>query len=274
MSSLRVGSPAYLVARPLDLGLEGEPGVELVRAEPARLVEGLREGSLDVALCSAIELYQRPGYRYLDGPAVTGLGEVKSIQVFLQRPLSMVRWVVLDPASRSAQALTRIVLPRRLQAEPRFLEIPPGGDPREAALELEADAWLSIGDRALRLALAPDAPPTFSPSAAWSEDFGLPFVFALWIVRPGVALEQPHLAAFANARARGAAALERLAAQAARDWRLPLQDLQRYLSEECRYDPGQELAPALTALREHSARLGLCRADLRPEPIGLPACPV
>jgi chorismate dehydratase len=273
-SSLRVGSPAFLVARPLDLGLEAEPGLELVHAVPARLVEGLRDGSLDVALVSSIELFRRPGYRYLDGPAVCGRGEVRSVQVFLRRPLSRARRVVLDPASRAAQVLTRIVLPARMSTTPEFLEIDPGEDPRGAAQRLDADAWLAIGDAALRQALAPDAPPAFSPSAAWTEDTGLPFVFAVWIARPGLELDEGALTAFAAARARGSAALEELAAQAARTWSLPLAGCRRYLLEECRYDPGEELRPALYAYRDAAGTLGLCDPSLAPSPISVPACPV
>lgn len=271
---LRVGSPAYLVARPLDLGLEDEPGIELVRAVPARLVEGLRAGRLDVALVSSIELYRRAGYRFLDGPAVTGRGEVRSVLVFLRRPLEDVRHVVLDPASRAAQALTRVVLPARVGGPLRFSEPEPDADPRAEAAALDADAWLGIGDAALRLALSGDAPPTFSPSAAWTADTGLPFVFAVWIVRPGVELDERARHAFAAARARGAAALERLAAQASRAWGLPEAACRRYLAEECGYDPGPQLAPALDAFREHAAALGLCRGDLRPAALALPTCPV
>jgi chorismate dehydratase len=272
--TLRVGSPAFLVARPLDLGLEREAGVELARAVPARLVEGLRDGSLDVALVSSIELFRRRGYRYLDGPAVCGRGEVQSVQVFLRRPLAEVRRVVLDPASRAAQALTRIVLPRRLASAPEFLEIDLGEDPRAAAERLSADAWLAIGDPALRHALASPRPAAFSPSAAWTADTGLPFAFALWIARPGVELDERALAAFAAARERGARALPELAEQASRTWSLPLAACRRYLLEECRYDPGRELRPALLAFRDAASALGLCDAELAPEPIGLPGCPV
>ena len=113
---------------------------------------------------------------------------MRSVQVFLRRPLERVRTVVLDPASRAAQALTRIVLPSRTADTPQFVALEPGEDPRAAAQRLEADAWLAIGDAALRQALAPDAPPAFSPSAAWTQDTGLPFVFAVWILRPGLEL--------------------------------------------------------------------------------------
>ena len=71
---LRVGTVPYLVGRPLDEALEDEPGIDVVRAVPAELVRGLRDGSLDVALVSSIELFRRPGYRYLDGLAVSGEG--------------------------------------------------------------------------------------------------------------------------------------------------------------------------------------------------------
>ena len=85
---LRIGTVAYLVAEPLHRGLEDEPGVELVREVPSRLVADLRAGAVDVALVSSIELFRAPGYAYLDGPAVTGRGEVVSVQVFLRRPLA------------------------------------------------------------------------------------------------------------------------------------------------------------------------------------------
>jgi chorismate dehydratase len=271
---LRVGSPAYLVARPLDLGLEHEGGLVLERGVPARLVEGLREGRLDVALVSSIELFRRDGYRWIDGPAVCGAGAVRSVQVFLRKPLRDVERVLLDPDSRAAAALTRVVLPRRLARTPRFLETEPGRAAEAAALAAGADAWLSIGDTALRRALSPDAPESFDPCAAWFADTGLPFAFAVWIVRPGVVLQREHLAAFARARERGRTALEELAAEAARAWSLAPDACRRYLGEECRYDPGADLARALFAFRDAAAPLGECDGALAPTPIALPACPV
>ena len=269
--TLRVGIVPYLVARPLEEGLEDEPGIDVHHAVPSRLVEGLRDGSVDVALVSSIELFRRPGYRYLAGPAVTGKGEVASVQVFLRTPLEDVTSCALDPASRTARALTRIVLPRRTLAVPEFIDVPHGSDPRG----VQADAWLRIGDAALREFLADDALPAFNPSAAWAEEVGLPFVFALWIVRPGVDPTEEQLEAFVAARARGAERIEALAAEASRTWDLPLESCRRYLGEECSYDGGDELEPALIAFRDLAAPLALCHPDLRPEPIPVPSaeCP-
>ena len=56
-----------------------------------------------------------------------------------------------------------------------------------SALESTADAVLVIGDRAMKV---PDAPfhSVVDLAEAWNALTGLPFVFALWVVRPGVDL--------------------------------------------------------------------------------------
>jgi chorismate dehydratase len=267
---LRVGSVPYLVGRPLDDGLEREPGIELVRRVPAELVSALRAGQLDVALVSSIELFRTPGYRYLDGLAVAGTGHVGSVQVFLRRKVEDVRSVALDPSSRAAAALVRVLFERRPGGEaglPRgpvqWIEVAAGADPRQA----EADAWLRIGDPALREHLAAGSPPTFNPSAEWTARTGLPFVFALWIVRADAPLEPAHVAAFSQARARGLRRIDELAGEAARAWDLPVESCRRYLREECRYEPGAAMHASLRRFRDEAAALGLARAELDPQAI-------
>ena len=261
---LRVGSVPYLVGRPLDDGLGDEPGIELFHAVPAKLVEGLRDGSVDVAMVSSIELFRREGYGYIDGLAVAGEGEVTSVQVFPVKPLEEVRSVALDPASRTAATLTQVVWPRHLP-RPEFRTVPFGEDPRTAG----ADAWLRIGDVALREHLDPATPTPFNPSAAWRQQTGLPFVFAPWIIAPGVDVT-PHLDAFVRAHARGKQRIERWARDAAKAWDVPYEKTLAYLSEECLYEPGRRQAPALNAFRDAAAPLGLARADLEPIAVPLP----
>ncbi len=266
-TQLRVGTVPYLVARPLDEGLGDEPGIELVREVPARLVERLRAGVLDVARVSSIELFRRPGYRRIDGLGVCGRGPVASVQVFLRKAWSEVRSVALDPASRAAATLVRVLAAERPGGPPSFVDVEaPSADPRAA----EADAWLRIGDAALREALASDAPPVFNPSLEWTRATGLPFVFATWIVRQDAPIEE-HLAAFGRSRERGEARREALCAEAARAWSLPLDACRAYLLDECIYELGPELERTLLAFRDRAARLDLCDAALRPEPIPLPA---
>jgi len=262
---LRVGTVPYLVGRPLDCGLELEDGFEVTRRVPSDLVRALRSGELDVALVSSIELFRRPDYRYVDHVAVSGEGSVASVQVFLRRPIEEVRSVALDSASQAAAALTRVLLWEGLERR-EFLEVPPGGDPAA----FPADAWLEIGDAALRRALSPGAPPSFNPSKEWTRRTGLPFAFAVWIVRGGIELSRSQVEAFARARARGASRIAALAEEASRSWKLPLPDCRRYLERECRYEPGTKLRRALLAFRDAAAPLRLCDGALAPEAIALP----
>ncbi len=270
---LRIGSVPYLVGRPLDLGLEDEEAVDFVREVPAQLVEGLRSGRLDVALVSSIELFRRPGYRWIEGLGVQGAGFVGSVNVFLRKPLARVESVALDPSSRTAQALTRMLLRGDRGPAPEFIEIAADQDPRE----VEADAWLRIGDRALRELHAEDTGCTvFNPSEAWARETGLPFVFAPWIVAPGVEVDE-RFDALIRARERGRNELARLAQEAARAWGLALDACRYYLEVECAYEGGAEMERALFAFGERAARLDLAEDFHAPEdaprPVSLPPRP-
>ncbi|MSR62910.1 MAG: hypothetical protein EXS08_10750 [Planctomycetes bacterium] len=255
-TKLRVASVPYLVGRPVDEGLAAEAGIEFTRAVPARLARGLRDGSLDVALVSSIELFRLPGASYLDGPCIAGESRVSSVQVFLRKSVLEVKSLALDPASRTSVVLSQIVWPGK---RPALVEVPEGTDPRSVA----ADAWLRIGDAALREHLEPGSPPVFNPSEAWRERTGLPFVFALWVARPGVELE-PWAAAFARSRALGRARMDALAREAAELWRVAPETTRHYLFTECLYEPGARLRPALLAFRDAAAELGLAPASVAP----------
>jgi chorismate dehydratase len=248
------------VGRPLDLGLEREPGIELSKHVPAELVARLRSGELDVALVSSIELFQRPGYRYVDGLAVAGAGAVASVQVFLRRPIAECATIALDPASRAAATLVKVLCARR---DVRFVETAAGTDPRS----MSTDAWLRIGDAALREHYGEPDLPVFNPSREWAARTSLPFVFACWIVRAGAELEPAHVEAFHRARRRGAAAREALADEAAAAWQLPREACRRYLVDECLYEPGPAMRRALLRFRDEAAALGLGDGALDPQPI-------
>lgn len=267
-SSLKVGAPPYLVARPLHLGLEREARFELSFDVPARLVERLRTGDLDVALVSSIELFRAPGYRFVPGAAVLGRGRVSSVQLFLRRPFAELRDVVLDPSSRAAQTLVRVLLSERLGRdrvtfrEPLPLANGERSDPRAEAERSGADAWLAIGDAALCTKLGPEPPESFDPAAAWVAETGLDFAFAVWIVRPGVELDAAEFAAFHAARERGVAAIPELAREASARWRLSEAACLRYLAEECGFAPGAELTRSLELFRDRAAAFELARGEL------------
>ena len=266
-SNLRVGSVPYLVARPLNLGLEAESNIDLSFDVPARLIGRLRGGELDVALVSSIELFRRPSYSYLAGLAVSGKGYVGSVQLFLKKPLADIRTIALDPASRTAQALVQVLahIDPDLPANLTFTEVPLGEDPRATA----CDAWLRIGDPAM-FELLGESIPYYNPSEAWARITGLPFVFAAWIVRPGLSPADlaPHLQAFHNAADQGSAQAPAMAEAAAKEWGLPPAAIVSYLTEECQntIDPVLQ-AQAIELFGAHAKTHGLATESTAPRAI-------
>jgi chorismate dehydratase len=249
--TLRVGAPPYLVARPLIDGLDQEPGIDLVLDVPSRLVEGLRDGSLDVALASSVELFRRPGATHLPRLCIGADGEVGSVILYARRPWGEIRSVALDTSSASAAALVRILLRAWNRGSVEYRELPPDADGARQGV----DAFLRIGDAAL-FGATPEGFEAIDLAGAWKDLTGLPFVFALWIVRPGAS---PDLLAppLHRAAERGLARRARISEEAARERGTDPALLRRYLLEICRYDldaPGMLAGLSEFGRREASER--------------------
>src|SRR5262252_1244649 len=106
---LRIGVVDFVNARPLVFGLERERGVVLVHDRPAVLAQKLRKGELDVALVSSIEVFRSPELRIVPEIGICSEGPIRSVKLFLRKPLEQIEKVALDSGSRTAAALARIV---------------------------------------------------------------------------------------------------------------------------------------------------------------------
>ncbi|MBA3274100.1 MAG: menaquinone biosynthesis protein [Chthoniobacterales bacterium] len=175
---LRVGCVKYLNAQPLIFGWTSP----VVFAHPAALCQDLADGKLDVAFVSSFEFLRNPIYSVVDTVAVASAGPVHSVFLAHTAPLEEMQEIVLDPASRTSVNLLRCLLAER-GLRPRL--VPKSGATGEAGGER---AELMIGDQALAFRAAHAYDQRFWDLAtAWQELTALPFVFALWLIRPEVA---------------------------------------------------------------------------------------
>jgi chorismate dehydratase len=122
-------------------------------------------------------------------------GPVQSVLLFSRAPIDSLSGATIDLTmdSQTSVALTRILLAERYGLT--------GITYRRRAVESgeapEGDAWLLIGDAALRARRDPNAAHVLDLGAAWQEWTGLPFVYAVWAVRANLpAEEKQRLAAF------------------------------------------------------------------------------
>ena len=175
MKSVRVGCVKYLNARPL---IRGWPGaVEF--DHPSALCQRLAKGELDVALVSSFEFLRNPIYRIVDDVSISSDGEVYSVVVAHACEFSDIEEIALDPASETAVNLLRCLL-AELGLNPRLT----AGNPARAGL---MSPRLIIGDQAIRFRQdQADAFQFWDLGEEWKELTGLPFVYALWLIRPEV----------------------------------------------------------------------------------------
>lgn len=255
---IRVGAVSYLNAKPLYHRLAEWSGeVELSMDLPSRLASRLASGALDLALIPSVEYLRGAslGYEILPGFAIAARGAVRSVKLFSRVPFDRIDRLALDEGSRTSQALTRVWLDARHGVRPSTIESLPTG---VSALESTADAVLVIGDRAMKV---PEAPfhAVVDLAEAWVELTGLPFVFALWVVRPGVDLGGlPET--LARCRSEGLAHADELAATFGPRLGLDPAACLDYLTRVLSYDLGE---PELAGLRRF-ARMAADRG-LAPE---------
>ena len=252
---IRVGAVSYLNAKPLYHRLaERSARVELSMDLPSRLATRLASGDLDIALIPSVEYLRgvAAGYEILPGFAIAARGPVRSVKLFSRVPLDRVDRLAMDEGSRTSRALARVWLDARHGVRPSVIETLPMG---VSALESTADAVLVIGDRAMKV---PDAPfhSVVDLAEAWVGLTGLPFVFALWVVRPGVDLgDLPEI--LDACRADGLAHADELARTYGPRLGLDFATCFEYLTRVLSYDLGELEAAGLRRFAAMAAALGL-----------------
>ena len=174
---LRIGCVQYLNARPL---IHGWPG-KVIFDHPATLCAKLAAGELDVALVSSVEFLRNPIYSIVDGVSISSQGPAYSVFVACahESPLPNIE---LDPASQTSATLLRYLIAERGHhfcateiAEDKLSPLRPG------------HARLLIGDQAIRFRHKfADAYRYWDLGEEWRSVTGVPFVYALWLVRPEV----------------------------------------------------------------------------------------
>jgi chorismate dehydratase len=177
----RIGCVKYLNARPLIRGWLGAVDFD----HPAALCRKLSSGKLDVALVSSIEYLRRPDYRIVDGISISANGPVYSVIVTHTGELSRVREIRIDPTSETSVALLRCLLVE-CGLKARLIEGEAPATPRGFTGIRPSKAQLLIGDEAIRFRQEHPRSRVWDLAQEWKNMTDLPFVFALWLVRPEV----------------------------------------------------------------------------------------
>ena len=154
------------------------------------LCKRLASGGLDVAFVSSFEFLRNPIYRIVDEVSISSAGPVYSVVVAHRGDISEVDEIELDPAAETSGNLLRCLLAER-GLSPRLGSA--GCQPAVVgSLPTTHHARLLIGDQAIRFRQQHrDEFNFWDLGKQWNKLVGLPFVYALWLVRPEVVDPKP-----------------------------------------------------------------------------------
>jgi chorismate dehydratase len=240
---------------------------------PSRCAEELLSGRADLGLVPIASL--TPELAIVPGCTIASLGDVRSIQLIIKKrdgmqgdasdahTLEAVRTIAADTASRSSLAYAEILFRKFLGSHPTFLPAP--ADP--IAMLREADAAILIGDPALlalesREAIEASVGPCLWLDLAreWRARTGLPWVAAVWAVRPE-ALGASNLtpaqltADLQGSRDRGLANVDRLVAEWTPRIPIPSATIRHYLTQNIHYHLDPDCIRTIEVFRQYAAEV-------------------
>ena len=277
---LRVAAISFLNPAPLLYNFEHEPRAAQLRehytlhyTQPSACAAELAAGTSDLGLIPIAAL--TPQLAIIPGCAIASLDQVRSILLLVKNPrslaanaaLTQVRTVAADTASLSSVAYARILFEHFHDTRPTFIE--QAADP--LAMLARADAALLIGDPALlarerraQIEATSDVPLLWLDLAElWRERTGLPWVAAVWAVRPEALtdLSPQQLTADLNAsRDAGLAHIDQLVAEWTPRIDLPPATIRAYLTQNIHYTLDEDCLRSITLFRSLATQIGVLHA--------------
>lgn len=242
LGAVRVGCVQYLNSKPLIHGCDAPVRFD----HPSGLARDLVAGDLDVALVPVFEALLHPPWLAVDDVAIACDGPVFSVFLAHREPLTEVRTIALDPASRTSVNLLRVLFAEFLGQ--RFDAMP-------LAAAAPDDARLLIGNQAIDFRTEhPGGWQFLDLGEEWKRHTGLPFVFALWLMRPDLANADAIARELRAIKADGCAHRAEIAANDSEHGR----DLAwRYLTEHIRFNLGLREKDGLARYRDLLEKLAL-----------------
>ena len=260
---LRVGKIPYANLFPIFYMIEKQGGgdrYDIIEGVPSELNRKLRDNIIDISPSSSIEHLRHPDrYEVIRNHSISADGSIKSILLFSKTPLDSLngQTILTSSQSETSVALVKIICRKFYNLACVFA---PSADPIGKALGSH-QAYMLIGDDAIRESHKWPDLHVYDLGSLWKQHTGLPFTYALWLVRKECAAEAPEdLSGFFRdldtAKKLSQTGLREAAAAWPHKTMLPQEDLIAYW-QGISYDLTDEHWKSLSLFRQYAVELGL-----------------
>jgi chorismate dehydratase len=269
---LRVAAIGFLNPAPLMWDFEHPPLSEVLakryridRMTPAECAARLADGRADIGLIPIASLATSPGLQILPGCTIASKGRVRSLILVhrASRPLSALRSVAADTASRTTLAYARILFHMWGNAEVPFLPLAADldamleradaailiGDPALLALEERTNRWERSGEELVYHDMAEE----------WRARTGLAFVSAVWGIAPAVGslLDESVADDFIRSRDHGLENIDSLVAEWSARFPISEHTIRTYLTANIHYVLDEECVEGMRGFFRMAAKYGV-----------------
>lgn len=228
-----------------------EHDFEIILTPPSELSGMLLRKEIDLGLIPVAEFLKRKNYRAVPEISISSQGKVDSVILLTKGGLRDIKTVAVDRRSQSSTALLRIILEIFNNLSPSYIK----RDAGEGFLK-DVDAGMLIGDTGLKSAYAPpEGYNVFDLGEIWTEETGLPFVYAVLAVNEGVELGE-NLDALIKSKSYGLGIVEKIARFESGVMGIDEEICFRYLTERIRYDLGESEIEGIIRYSELLSELG------------------
>lgn len=252
----RLGSVSFLNAKPLTFPIEKglvKHDFDIVLTPPAELSVMLHRKEIDLGLIPVAEFIRRGTYSAVPDISISSNGRVDSVILLTGGKLADIKTVAVDRRSQSSTALLKIVLEIFHKISPSYIPREPDG-----AFMTDVDAGMLIGDTGLDTAYnPPKGYDVYDLGEIWTNETGLPFVYAVFAVNEGVTLGQ-NLDALVKSKACGTGMIGEIAERESERLGLDENICSVYLRERIKYDLGEKEIEGIIRYSELLSELGLC----------------
>ena len=159
-------------------------GAELLLAPPATCYQNFVEGKADIALMPVAMVPSLLDAEVITDYCIGAVGKVRTVVLMSNSPISKVRRILLDAHSKTSVQLCGYLAKNLWKIEPEWVAL---ADYEQLDHAEEGDAFLLIGDKVFEQ--EGKFAYTYDLAEEWQKATKMPFTFAVWVARKGVAYE-------------------------------------------------------------------------------------
>jgi chorismate dehydratase len=276
---LRIAAINFLNPAPLMWDFEHPPldsalaqRYQIDRMSPAECADRLAAGQADIGLVPIASLAVNPTLRILPGCTIASKHRVRSLLLVhrASRPLTALRSVAADSASRTTLAYARILFHRwgnpAVPFQPASADLDAMLDQADAAILIGDPALLALEERANRFERTREPLVYLDLAQEWHALTGLPFVSAVWAATPHNSAGAPGLdfqtwesitSDFNQSRIHGQQNIDTLVAEWSNKLPISEETIRTYLTANIHYVLDEECIEGMRVFFRMAAELGI-----------------